>query len=145
MPVRRAQDRDIEAVAQLFRAVRRACLPYVPDLHTPEDDLWFFRERVFAECDVWVAQSEGLDGFIAFRQDFVDHLYVRPDCQRRGIGKALLALAMHAHSPVRLWVFQRNTDTIGFYRALGFHEVERTDGSRNEEREPDLLMEWVTS
>ena len=59
------------------------------------------------------------------------------------MGKALLALAMKKRAPLRLWVFQRNTAAIGFYRAWGFREIERTDGSRNEEREPDMLMEWT--
>jgi ribosomal protein S18 acetylase RimI-like enzyme len=131
----------VEAVARLFRVVRRACLPYLPDLHTPEEDLAFFRDRVFAECEVWIAGA--IDGFIAFRPGWVDHLYVRPKCQRRGIGKALLATAMKGNASLRLWVFQRNTAAIAFYHGCGFREIERTDGSRNEEREPDVLMEWT--
>jgi len=141
--VRRGQAGDIETVASLFRVVRRACLPYLPDLHTADEDLGFFRDRVFAECDVWVAQAEAIDGFIAFRASWVDHLYVRPEYQHQGLGKALLALAMKMSPPLRLWVFERNTAAIRFYRACGFREIERTDGSRNEEREPDMLMEWT--
>ena len=49
---------------------------------------------------------------------------------------------MRSFSPLRLWVFQKNAAAISFYQARGFREIERTDGSRNEEREPDLLMEW---
>jgi putative acetyltransferase len=140
---RRGEQADIAAVARLFRTVRRACLPYLPDLHTPEEDHGFFRDRVFVECEVWLAQSDAIEGFIAFRAGWVDHLYIRPDCQRRGLGKALLTLAMKGHAPLRLWVFQRNTAAIHFYRACGFREIERTDGSRNEEHEPDMLMEWA--
>jgi hypothetical protein len=44
---------------------------------------------------------------------------------------------------VRLWTFQKNAAAIRFYLAHGFREVERTDGSRNEEREPDILLEWA--
>jgi GNAT superfamily N-acetyltransferase len=132
-------------VARLFRTVRRACLPYLPDLHTADEDLGFFRDRVFAECEVWVAQGGAIGGFIAFRKDWVDHLYVCPDCQRQGLGKALLAVAMKNNAPLRLWVFQRNAAATRFYRARGFREIERTDGSRNEEGEPDMLMEWPGS
>src|SRR3954470_22825177 len=92
--IRRAEAYDAAAVARLFRAVRRECLPYLPDLHTAEEDLGFFRDRVFAECQVWAAQAGTIDGFIAFREGWVDHLYVRADCQHQGLGKALLALAM---------------------------------------------------
>ena len=140
--IRRAEERDVEAVARLLREVRLACLPYLPDLHTPEEDIRFFRNRVFVEYDVWVAGAEAVDGFIAFRAGWIDHLYVRPQCQRSGIGKALLARAMREGSPRRLWVFQRNTAATAFYRSQGFREIGRTDGSRNEEREPDILMEW---
>jgi ribosomal protein S18 acetylase RimI-like enzyme len=139
--IRRAQAGDIEAMARLFRAVRRACLPYLPNLHTAEKDLAFFRCHVFAECEVWVAGA--IDGFIAFRAGWVDHLYVRPECHRRGLGKALLEIAMDANASLRLWVFQRNIAAIAFYDACGFHEIERADGSRNEEREPDVLMAWT--
>jgi len=139
--IRRGQVSDIEPVARLFQAIRRTCLPYLPKLHTAEEDLAFFRGHVFAECDVRVAGA--IDGFIAFRAGWVDHLYVRPECQRRGIGKALLAIALSDNASLRLWVFQRNTAAIVFYRACGFREIERTDGARNEEREPDILMEWT--
>ena len=36
--LRRAVPADMPAVARLHRAVREACLPYLPDLHTPEED-----------------------------------------------------------------------------------------------------------
>jgi putative acetyltransferase len=140
--IRRAAAGDVAAVARLFRTVRRACLPYLPDLHTPEEDFCFFRDHVFAECEVWVAQAAAIDGLIAFRTGWVDHLYVHPECQRQGLGKALLAVAMKG-ARLRLWVFQRNNAAIRFYDAHGFREVERTDGGHNEEREPDMLMEWT--
>src|SRR3954462_9003542 len=141
--IRRAEAYDAAAVARLFRSVRRACLPYLPDLHTAEEDLGFFRDRVFAECELWVAQAEAIDGFVAFRTGWCDHLYIRPECQRHGLGKALLAGAMENNTSLRLWAFQRNTAAVCFYRANGFREIERTDGSRNEEREPDILMVWT--
>ena len=112
------------------------------ELHTPDEDLGFFRDRVFAECEVWLTLAGAIDGFIAFRTGWVDHLYVHPERQHLGLGKSLLALAMKSHSPLRLSVFQRNAAAISFYRALGFCEIERTDGVHNEEREPDVLMEW---
>jgi hypothetical protein len=43
----------------------------------------------------------------------------------------------------RLWVFQRNTQARTFYEHRGMRVVELTDGSRNEEREPDALYEWM--
>lgn len=141
--IRRAEADDATAVARLFRTVRRVCLPYLPKLHTAAEDLGFFRGRVFAECEVWIAQADAIDGFIAFRAGWVHHLYVDPARHRQGLGTALLALAMKTNAPLRLWVFQRNTGAISFYRACGFREIERTDGSRNEEREPDVLMEWT--
>ena len=139
--IRRADAQDVEEVARLHRLVLRTNLAFLPDLHTAEEDLRFFRDRVFAQCEVWVAGD--IDGFIAFRAGWVDQLYVRPDRQRHGIGRALLDQAMRTHSPLRLWTFQKNLGAIEFYAAHGFREIERTDGSGNEEREPDILFEWV--
>jgi hypothetical protein len=50
---------------------------------------------------------------------------------------------MAAHPHLRLWAFQRNVQALRFYAARGFRVIERTDGSRNEEREPDALLEWL--
>ena len=46
-------------------------------------------------------------------------------------------------SGFRLWVFQRNVGAREFYEQHGFPLVELTDGSGNEEREPDALYEWA--
>jgi putative acetyltransferase len=140
--IRPARPDEVAAVARLSRAVRRACLPYLSDLHTPEEDLRFFRERVFPTCEVWVAGQDPVVGFCAHRPGWVDHLYVDPGHQGSGLGCGLIAEAMEKHAELRLWVFQKNTAAIRFYEARGFRLVEQTDGSRNEEKEPDALYRW---
>jgi GNAT superfamily N-acetyltransferase len=73
----------------------------------------------------------------------VEHLYVRPEEQRAGIGSALIEEAKSRRpSGLRLWVFQRNDGARAFYARHGFAEMRLTDGADNEEREPDVLLEW---
>jgi hypothetical protein len=43
---------------------------------------------------------------------------------------------------LELWVFQRNDAAREFYARHGFIELRRTDGSGNEEREPDVRLAW---
>jgi len=144
--IRPAGAADIEAVARLSRLVRGICLPYLPCLHSPAEDLVFFRDHVFRNETVWVGGDTTIEGFCAWRPGspgWVDHLYVHPDCHGRGLGSSLLSQAMEGQASLRLWVFQRNVQAARFYIARGFCVVERTDGRRNEEREPDMLMEWT--
>jgi hypothetical protein len=44
--------------------------------------------------------------------------------------------------PTLRWTFVSNEGAQRFYRRHGFHEVERTDGTRNEEGAPDILFAW---
>ena len=137
--LRRARDDESDAIAALFRRSKETALPYLPDLHTVAEDRAFFREHVFATCQVWVAEANGeLLGFCAFRDGWIDHLYVSPAHQRAGIGTALLGEAMRRNDSLRLWTFQRNTAARRFYESRGFF-AEMTTGGENEEREPDVL------
>ena len=142
--LRRAGVAECDAIAALFRLSKEAALPYLPALHTPEEDRAFFRKHVFATCEVWVAETGGaLAGLCAFRAGWIDHLYVHPAYHRRGIGGALLRKAMQTHVHLALWTFQRNANARRFYEACGFRCVRITDGRDNEEREPDALYEWT--
>ena len=49
---------------------------------------------------------------------------------------------MEKHAELRLWVFQKNAAAIRFYEARGLRLAEQTDGSGNEEKEPDALYRW---
>jgi putative acetyltransferase len=131
------------AVARLHRRVREICLPYLPDLHTPTEDLAFFEVQVFPRSLVWVAEAEEAPvGYGALREGWLDHLYVDPSWHGRGVGTALLARAREGAGSLQLWTFQRNHRARHFYERHGFVQVERTDGSGNEEGEPDMRYLW---
>lgn len=93
-------------------------------------------------CTVWVAETDRLVGFIAFRTDWVDHLYVDVAHHGMGIGSALLTKAMASEPALQLWAFQKNTGARRFYEKKGFRILKETDGRDNEEREPDVLLAW---
>jgi putative acetyltransferase len=147
--LRRAAPSDMDAVARLHRHVRKTCLPYLPNLHSPEEDLAFFSQKVFPRSTIWLGETElgetedELAGFAAVRDDWLDHLYVAPPWHGLGLGSTLLDTAKNGRSRLDLWVFQRNEPARRFYERRGFRFVELTDGSGNEERMPDVRYRWT--
>ena len=130
--------------AAILRTTRQHCLPYLPDLHTPDEDVAFLRDHVFASNTVFIAfdVTRKLLGLIAFAGGWVNHLYVLPEFQVSGIGTRLLEQAKQQSSILKLWTFERNRDARRFYERHGFSVIDRTDCSLNEENEPDLLLQW---
>jgi len=130
--------------ASILRTTRKHSLPYLPDLHTAEEDVRFLSDRVLADDRVLAALDEAgkVVGFIAFGRGWVNHLYVLPGFQRLGIGRRLLEEAKRQCSGLKLWTFERNTGALRFYESQGFSVVKRTEGTENEEKEPDLLLQW---
>jgi GNAT superfamily N-acetyltransferase len=137
---------DMDTAARVLRTAFDHALPSLAGLHTPQEDQWFFRERVFKTSQVWGAfDSAAMIGLLAFREDWIDHLYVLPKAQARGIGTELLQVAQRSFDRLHLWTFQCNMRARLFYEARGFVLVQETDGARNEEKEPDALYLWTRS
>jgi ribosomal protein S18 acetylase RimI-like enzyme len=131
-------------MAAVFAAAR-ADMTYLPVLHSAEEHIAFFSEHVLPVRSVEVAEADGgrIVGFCAVKDGWVDHLYVSPGFQGRGIGSALLARAMAQHARgLTLWVFEENHGARALYARHGFVQVERTDGSGNEEQQPDIRLQW---
>ena len=141
--IRRLALADMDEAARVFRTSFDQALPTLKGLHTPEEDRAFFRAGLFATCEMWGAFAGGaMTGFIAFRGGWVDQLYVLAGAQGRGIGTSLLKIAQDAFDDLQLWTFQRNANARRFYEARGFGLIRETDGSDNEEKEPDALYLW---
>ena len=142
--LRRLALADMDEAARVFRISFDRALPTLRSLHTPDEDRAFFRERLFAACEVWGSFEDGaMTGFVAFREGWIEQLYVLPGAQRRGFGTSLLKIAQDAFDNLQLWTFQRNATARQFYQSRGFALVRETDGSDNEEREPDALYLWT--
>ena len=99
--------------------------------------------RISSSTVLVVDEGEGISGFIAHKDGYLDCLYLRPEARNRGMGKTLLNEAKAA-SPegLGLWVLEQNIDAQRFYIHEGFLETARGDGSDNEENLPDIRFEW---
>ena len=143
--IRRARPGDVEAVVRIFRESRAEAMPWLPVLHTPEEDPGWYRQRLTGEA--WVYELEGrVVGFAVVHGDDLDALYVAPEAQRRGVGSALFRRAQEARPDGFFWwVFRDNRRARAFYEALGGRCLYETDGAGNEEKTPDARYEWRPS
>jgi ribosomal protein S18 acetylase RimI-like enzyme len=141
LQIRRLQADDIDAVSALARTVWQATYP---SLITQAQIDSMLAERYSAACihpqlddprhAWWVAQLEQtLAGFAHASLEGtgckLDKLYVHPDRQRQGIGRALLLAVQHwarQQKARRLWlqVNRGNTRAITAYEKYGFHIAE---------------------
>ncbi|NUS12140.1 MAG: GNAT family N-acetyltransferase [Streptomyces sp.] len=125
---------------------RAAAMPYLPPQRRGHDEVTrWVREVVLVQCRVWVAErGDGIAGYAALDGDLLDHLYLRPDARRQGIGTLLLD-EVRRHSPggLSLHVFQQNTEARAFYAHHGFTVAGTTDGAGNMERLPDMTLRWT--
>lgn len=145
---RKAEKKDSEEISEIFLTSRKKFLSYAPLAHTDEEVRLWIRQTLVPSGGVTVAVAKGtIAGFLAVSHHgshgWVDHLYLAPSATGSGLGTALLELAKtQLPHPIRLWTFQENEGSRRFYRRHGFREIEFTDGSNNEEKTADVLMEW---
>lgn len=140
--IRLARTDESDAIAHLYRRTAEREWSFLFP-HKPEEDRAFFA-KAFDAGPVWVAVAGGrLIGFCAMRRGWIDHLFVVHERHGQGVGRALLVQALKRRRRVRLWTFQRNVRSRAFYRLQGFNEILFTDGAANEEKEPDVMLEWV--
>lgn len=142
--IERATARDGAEIAALYLASRAHALPYLRRVHSDADVRNWIEAVMLANGETWIARSGGTHP----RLHDAEWRGARPalPAARTGAPRHRLAAARHAktRSPghLRLFTFQRNQPARVFYEAHGFSAVEMNDGSRNEEREPDILYAW---
>jgi chorismate mutase/GNAT superfamily N-acetyltransferase len=136
---------DVPGIARVFLDARAAAVPAMPPhVHTPEEVHAYHHERLAAREELWVAGTGSeVVGYCHVVGDWLDAIYVAPDRTGRGIGTALLDLVKSLRPDgFALWVFVSNEPARRFYGRHGLVDLERTDGTGNEERSPDLRMAW---
>jgi len=143
--IREYRPEDFDAVTILWRISREKSLPEFQREkgHFFYEDRDYFRDHVLTKNQVWVVESENYPvAFMAMNKDFIDHLYIHPDYQRRGIGKALLDFA-RKRSPEHIWLYtlQVNVNACAFYEKNGF-VAEKFGVSPPPENEPDVEYHW---
>jgi ribosomal protein S18 acetylase RimI-like enzyme len=135
---------DADAVADVWLRSFAAALASVRRAHSDDEVRAWIRRVVIGELEAWVAiADDAVVGIMALDDADIDQLYLDPQWRGQGIGDLFVAHAKSRRpSGLGLWTFQVNTPACRFYERHGFVEVARTDGSRNEEREPDIRLEW---
>ena len=140
-----ATPEDVPDIVALNKRVFSETYPDFPEVHTDEEDLEHFTS-VLENEDVRVARSEGkIFGYIAFSPGQLNKLYIDPEFQGHGLGEKLVDLAKAENDHLLLWTFQVNDKAKRFYERLGFVAVQETDGTTNDEGQPDVQYEWKRS
>ena len=139
--LRNAGISEIETIVDLFARSRAAALPFLPILHSRDEDIAFFSGYI-AKGQMILAETEGkIAGFMAETPGWIEQLYLDPAQRRRGIGRELVEHAKSGQADLRLWCFEDNIAARRFYQAQGFAEQRRTAGE-NEAELPDILFRW---
>jgi chorismate mutase/GNAT superfamily N-acetyltransferase len=140
--LRPADEGDADVLVAIQGQARRAA-PMPPGVHDDAEVRSWLAQRLRSD-EVWVAELDGVPvGYARMTESWLDDLYVLPAAAGGGVGSALLDLVKGVRPRgFCLWVFETNTPARRFYESRGLVALERTDGSANEERAPDVRMAW---
>nr|WP_298921601.1 GNAT family N-acetyltransferase [uncultured Roseobacter sp.] len=116
---------DTETIVSIWRVASQKSHPFLSDAYL--DILQkIIRKRFVELAETWIWEQQGVPvGFISVLEDDVTGLYVRPECQHQGIGRALLNFILSQRETVKLDVFARNRSGHRFYLRYGFAEIGR--------------------
>ncbi|MFF8900455.1 GNAT family N-acetyltransferase [Streptomyces lydicus] len=141
--LRHARDADARAAADVWLRSCAAALPTVRCAHDEANVRDWFARVLVPQYETWVAVTgNSVVGLLVLNGGELKQLYLEPEW-RGGLGDRFMSLAKQQQSDgLSLWTFQVNGPAQRFYQRHGFVEVERTDGQRNDEREPDIRYVW---
>lgn len=127
--IREFANNDTEAVIALWRAASDLAHPFLSkDFQDRAEKLT--RDIYLKMAETWVFAQDGeIMGFIGLLDTepmwHIGGLFVRPDSQGQGIGRALVDHATVLKGSLSVDVFVDNAIGRGFYEAYGFEGDER--------------------
>lgn len=145
MQIVKGNTENLDEVLNVF-LLARGEMEYLPTLHTPEET----KEFIFSllkKGNTYIAKDMFVVGFVTIEEGWIEHLYIHPKFQNKGIGKSLLDTAKKLPpGGLQLWVFEDNVRAIKFYEREGLKLIKKRDRKEqdNEEGLPDRLYKWVT-
>ncbi|MBS0634702.1 MAG: GNAT family N-acetyltransferase [Verrucomicrobia bacterium] len=146
--LRKATLADAKAITAVYLASRKKFVAFATLVHSDTAIYQWISETLIPTNQVTVAEENGvIVGMMALSKKdgvgWIDHLYLAPGSIGQGIGTQFVTAAKYAlGSPIRLLTFQQNSNARKFYERHGFHVLEYSNGSANEEQCPDVLYEW---
>lgn len=123
MKIRPYAPRDLGHVLEIWEAASRTGHPFLSESFIAAE-----RERVrdvyLRMATTWLCEDDGrVVGFISLVDNEVGALFVEPKSHRRGIGRALMEIAMGRSPTLELEVFKENSTARAFYERCGFDEI----------------------
>lgn len=114
---------DLDAVMRVWRAATAIAHPFQTDADLDRDEA-LIRGEYMHRTESWCGWRDGaLLGFVSLMGSRIVALFVAPDCQRGGVGSALLAHVNERRGPLGVEVFRDNAIAVPFYRRHGFVHV----------------------
>nr|WP_297707207.1 GNAT family N-acetyltransferase [uncultured Butyrivibrio sp.] len=124
--IRRAKPEDLSRIAEILVFAKR--IKYRPIFHN--DDYSFNELQVVKLAEeygkpetldnIWVYDDGIVKGMIHVEDKEISELYVDYFFWNQGIGTELIEFVKEKHDVRFLWVLEKNTDAIRFYKAHGF-------------------------
>lgn len=154
--IRKAKEEDISRIAEILVFVKR--IKYRDIFHN--DQFSFGELQVLTEAkrymeycksnhsdrqparildNIWVYDDGIVKGLIHIEDTEVVELYTDYFFWGQGVGSALLKFAIDEFNVSKLWVLEKNTDAIAFYKAHGFIESGKKQFAEGTE-ELELLL-----
>lgn len=142
--IRKAVNHDVSRIAEILVFVKR--IKFRPIFQN--DDYSFGELQVLPVAKeysnreildyIWVYDDHGIvKGMIHIEGKEIKELYVDYFFQNLGIGSELIEFAKGKYDVRFLWAIEKNTDSIRFYEAHGFH---LTDMKKFEEGTTEYLV-----
>ncbi len=121
--IRKYQPADREEVLGVWAAATALAHPFLSEtfLERERDEI---RHTQLAKAETWVWEADGhVAGFIALLGNEVGAIFVAPQFQRAGIGRALMDHAFALRGALEVEVFEDNTVGRMFYATYGFEPM----------------------
>lgn len=125
--LRPAQSLDAGALGAVMSAAA-ATQPWRPRLYSMAEDVAHVATMIERG---WVTVADTAPaarcGFLARDGAAVHALYIAPDAQRAGIGRALIADAQRHATQLHVWVHTANGPARALYHACGFRDADNAE------------------
>lgn len=144
MTIRSYDSQDADRVIRIWSEASILAHHFIPAMYWigKQDDV---RNVYLPASNTYVYEDERsgkqIQGFVSMMGHYLAALFVIPELQGTGIGKALLEHVKSMHDEITLKVFAKNEYAVSFYEKQGF---QITGKQMDEETgEEEFVMKWT--